>query len=72
MKLSSTLVRLRAQTFIYPEGSLMGQTLSDIQETLKKHDLLFRECPELSGHRSLEEEFTSLGNQNSIETVQFH
>lgn len=48
----------------------MGPTLSDIQETLKKHDLLFWMCPELSGHGSLEEEFIFLGKQNSIETVQ--
>lgn len=49
----------------------MGPTLNDIQETLKKHDLLFWVCTELSGHGSLEEEFASPGKtKNSIETVQ--
>lgn len=49
----------------------MDPTLNDIQEMLKKHDLLFWVCHELSGHGSLEEESTSPGKtKNSIETGQ--
>lgn len=43
----------------YSESSLISPTLKDTQETLKKQDLSFRVCPELSGHGTLEEEFTS-------------
>lgn len=41
------------------ESSLISPTPKDTQETLKKQDLSFWVCPELSGHGSLEEEFTS-------------
>ena len=45
----------------------MGPALDDIQKnTLKKQDLSFWVCPKRQGHGSLEEEFTSPGENKGF------
>ena len=58
--------RLRLLFILCNETILMDLALDDIQKFLKKHDLSFWVWPELQGHGSLEEEFTSPGENKGL------